>query len=500
MQLMIREDVEQKVLGSLLTKPYQLMSSDVKLGPEDFTARIHKIILGAIVYLANNGIVNIMPVDIDGALQPYQEQYEYYRVNNGPVLVDKIRDVVDTDNFKYYYRTLKKITLINSLITQGFDVSEFFNPEENDAMKKAKTVSRFENATVEDIISYYDKMLLVARNSFTSGKDKVSQQAGQGLAELVEGYQQAPDIGLPTNSKKLNTIFRGRRFGKFYLFSSIQGGGKSRIAMGDAGRIALTKVYNPVTKQWDKNPNPQAVLYIATEMEIYELQTMILAYVTGINETTILNGTFTIEQMPIVREGVKVIEESPLYFEYMSSFNITDIEEEIKIYKQQYNIQALFFDYISLNMKSSSEIAGKMGIKEMREDQILLIFSERLKILANEYNIHISSATQLSSEWETKETPNQNLLRGSKALADKCDCACIVLPPNKQEESIIENLQEKYEYKANMVFHIYKIRSGNFQRNMKVFVYFDYGTCRLHDCFVTDKKNNLISVDDTIIV
>lgn len=499
MQLMIREDVEQKVLSSLLTKPYQLMSSDVKLGPEDFTSRLHKIILGAIIYLANNGIVNIMPVDIDGVLSPYKEQYEYYRVNNGPSLIEKLRNMVDTDNFKYYYKTLKKITLINSLMTQGFDVSEFYNPEENDSVKKSKTIEKFENATTEDILSYYDKMLLVARASFTGGKDKVSQQAGQGLGDLVEGYRQAPDIGLPTNSKKLNTIFRGRRFGKFYLFSSIQGGGKSRIAMGDAGRIALKKIYNTITKKWEDNPNPQAVLYIATEMEIYELQTMILSYATGINETTILNGSYSLEELPVIREGIKVVEESPLYFEYMSSFNITDIEEEIKIYKQQYNIQALFFDYISLNMKASSEIAGKVGIKEMREDQILLIFSERLKILANEYDIHISSATQLSSEWETKETPNQNLLRGSKALADKCDCACIVLPPNKSEEAVIENLQEKYEYKANMVFHIYKIRSGNFQRNMKVFVYFDYGTCRLHDCFVTDKKNNLISIDDTII-
>ena len=415
---MAREDVEQKVLGNLLVKPYHLLSSEIKMGVEDFTTRLNKIIFGAVVYLANNGIADIAPIDIDGVLKAYPEQYEYYRVNDGPALVNKMKGLTDTDNFKYYYRTLKKVTLINQLISQGFDVSEFYNPEENDAIKAKKTVERFENASVSDIISHFDKMLLVARNSFVSGKDKISQQAGEGLGELVEGYRQAPDIGLPTNSKKLNTIFRGRRFGKFYLYSSIQGGGKSRMAMGDAGKIAATKIYNPITKQWEINKHPQPVLYIATEMEIYELQTMILAYVTGINETIILNGTYSLEQLPIIKEGIKVVQESPLYFEYMSSFNITDIEEEIKAYKQQYGIKALFFDYISLNIKSSSEISGKTGIKEMREDQILLIFSERLKILANEYDIHVASATQLSSDWETKEVPNQNLLRGSKALAD----------------------------------------------------------------------------------
>ena len=92
-------------------------------------------------------------------------------------------------------------------------------------------------------ISYYDRMLLSARASFISGREKMSQQAGRGLEELVEGYRTAPDIGLPTNSHKLNTIFRGRRFGKFYLYSSIQGGGKSRIAMGDAGKIQAYDIH-----------------------------------------------------------------------------------------------------------------------------------------------------------------------------------------------------------------------------------------------------------------
>lgn len=500
MQLMIREDVERKVAGAILLKPSCLLSSEVNLTPNDFTNRLNKIIVGTVSKLTEGGLATISEKDVSDYIKNYKTQYEYYVANDGPTAVEEMIKEADPDNFKYYYKTLKKVTLINNLIIQKFDVSYFYDPEEVNPAESEKIQKRFEEATVSDIIGYYEKTLMSARRDSASSQEKMSQQAGVGLAELVSDYTKAPDIGLPTNSKKLNTLFRGRRFGKFYIYSSVQGGGKSRLAMGDAARIALKKIYNPITKEWEVNSNPQGVLYIATEMEINELQSMLLAYATGINESQILTGNYSLEDRKVINEGIKVIEDSPIYLEYMSSFTISDIEEEIKLYKQQYDIKALFFDYISLNMKSSYEIANKMGIRDMREDQVLLIFSERLKILANEYNIHVASATQLNGEWETKETPNQNLLRGSKAISDKADIACIVLPPNKTEEGVIESLKEKYEYTPNMVFHIYKIRQGNYQKNTKVFVYFDYGTCRTHDCFVTDKKNNLINVDDTEII
>lgn len=499
MDLMIREDIEQKILGTLFNKPSNLLGAEVKLTPEDFTSRLHKILFACVAHLVDNGIARIKSIDIEDFLRPYPEQYEYYMINSGSTKVEEYSINAELENFRYYYKTLKKVTLINQLIAQGFDVTPFYNPQEQDKSKIYKIVDNFETASVEDIIAYYDKMLLIARRSFISNKEKVSIQAGEGARNLIEKFKKAPELGMSLNSPKLNTVFRGRRLGKLYIYSATQGGGKSRIAMGDAGRLAVNKIYNTITNQWEINEHPQPTLYISTEMEVEELQTMILSYISGINENTILDGSYSFEQLPIIEEAVKVLEESPLYFEYMSSFNIADIEEEIKIYKQQYNIQALFFDYIHINMKSSSEISSKMGMRDMREDSILLMFTERLKIMANEYSIHIHTSTQVNGDWETKETPNQNLIRGAKSIADKGDIGCILLPPNKQEEAIIENLQEKYEYTPNLVIHIYKTRIGRFPKNTKIFVYFDYGTCRMYDCFATDRKNNIIAVDNTII-
>ena len=46
------------------------------------------------------------------------------------------------------------------------------------------------------------------------------------------------------------------------------------------------------------------------------------------------------------------------------------------------------------------------------------MLSIRLKDLANKYSVFIMSATQLNSDYQDSETPDQNLLRGAKSIAD----------------------------------------------------------------------------------
>lgn len=49
------------------------------------------------------------------------------------------------------------------------------------------------------------------------------------------------------------------------------------------------------------------------------------------------------------------------------------------------------------------------------------MLSIRLKDLCNKYGIFIMSATQLNGDYQVSETPDQNLLRGAKAIADWTD-------------------------------------------------------------------------------
>ena len=56
--------------------------------------------------------------------------------------------------------------------------------------------------------------------------------------------------------------------------------------------------------------------------------------------------------------------------------------------------------------------------------------STRLKDLCNQYGVFIMSATQLNGDWKDAKIPDQNLLRGAKAIADKIDYGSILIEYN----------------------------------------------------------------------
>ena len=75
-------------------------------------------------------------------------------------------------------------------------------------------------------------------------------------------------------------------------------------------------------------------------------------------------------------------------------------------------------DYIHTSLKILEEITRRSGGVKLREDNILYMLSIRLKDICNKYGIFIMSATQLNMDYQQATTPDQNLLRGAKAIAD----------------------------------------------------------------------------------
>ena len=70
------------------------------------------------------------------------------------------------------------------------------------------------------------------------------------------------------------------------------------------------------------------------------------------------------------------------------------------------------------SIKILEEITRRSGGVKLREDNILFMMSIKLKDLCNQLGIFIMSATQLNGNYVDAETPDQNLLRGAKSIAD----------------------------------------------------------------------------------
>lgn len=267
--------------------------------------------------------------------------------------------------------------------------------------------------------------------------------------------------------------------------------------MGDACHMAFDKIYDQKKQKWIPNGIKEGALFISTELDIEELQTMALAYITGINEDTILDGKLNEDDMIVVEEAIQMMSESPLYFELIPDFSISEIESIIRMYYREHDCKFFFFDYIHTSMKFLAEISSIANGMKLREDQILFMLSTSLKNLANNLKVFIESGTQVSGNWMEDEL-NQNLLRGARAIADRIDIGMIGTRIRPIDELAVQTFINEGNPKPNYVISFYKVRRGKFA-GTKLWCDVDLGTCRIKGLFLTDSTDKIIQIDRTTI-
>jgi len=486
-----------QVFGCLIKDPNLLLDDRYSFIEVDFPEKFHKAVFAAIEYLVKNGAQELSPMSIDGFLSGYPRQHDIFTKNDGMNYVADCMLTAELSNFDYYYTKLKKFSLLNQLEEQGFDTSCIFDPSLIGFEDEGKMRTRFDNYSLEDIFNVYDSAILDLKDLYSAGGSSTGCQAAQGMRELKEQYKQIPEMGMAMCSPKLTTIFRGRRLKKVYMKTAPSGFGKSRISVGDACCVSIPTIYDSSKKQWVNTGCREPSLFISTELEIDEIQTMIIAYVSDVPEDTILDGKYDKGEEDRVNKAIEIIEKAPLYIDHVPSFNIDDIERVIKKYKVKQGVGYVFFDYVFTSMKILTEVATKARGVKLREDNVLIMFIDRMKTLANMLNVHIDTSSQANGDWKNAREADQNLLRGAKGMADKLDCGYVVLPLSAKDKEAIKTIMHKGFYKEpNLVFHIYKVRRGKLN-HVKLWVYFDYSTCRTYDQFVTTNENKLLNVEST---
>ena len=156
-------------------------------------------------------------------------------------------------------------------------------------------------------------------------------------------------------------------------------------------------------------------------------------------------------------------------------------------------------DYIHTSMKILEEITRRSGGVRLREDNILFMLSNKLKDLCNQYGIFIMSATQLNGDYVDAETPDQNLLRGAKAIADKIDYGSLLLLSRERDYEALEPILSKSTFEKPIIkMSIYKNRRGRY-KGIYLWCKADLGTCRIQPMFATGWDYELIQMDDVKI-
>lgn len=475
-----------------MKKPSLLSEKDkYNLQPSDFESRFERYIFIAILNSYTNGAQTLSEIDIDNYLMEHKDQYLLFQQNNGISYLQDALDMSTPENFEYYYNRIKKFNCLKDLKKSGFDISEFY--EENELNPKQFEINqRFETLKPKDIFDGLKRRIYKVEGEYVEGDASVTTDISVGIDELLEKLKNSPDAGARFQGKYFNTVTRGARKGKYYLVSFPSGGGKTRLLLGEACYLAFPMRYSWETMEWKITGNAEKTLFIATEQAKEEIQTMVVAYLTGINEDVILYGHFTKEQQTIIEEAKEVIKK------YKDNLMIVQIPmpsvEIVKSVVRQNcivnDIKNVFFDYIFSNPALLNEFRDL----KIREDVALLMLSTALKDLAVEQDVFMMSATQLNSSQDTNEKgiKNQNSIRGSKSIVDKADIAMIGgLVPDDQRDQIAPYVA-KYGM-PTQVYDVYKVRRGKWT-NLKIWSNVDLGTCRRSDVFVTDSNIKEIEV------
>lgn len=488
-----------QVLGCLYKNPSLCESYNVTSG--DFTDALHRIIFSCIVSLEAQGMKSIDPIDIENHLLVRPAFHKIFNDNKGHSFLDQIREHSDINKFDYYFNRLRKFSVLRALDNCGVNVSWFYDTDLINVSDAQAQEDRLDNTSIEEMSKLVNERVESITSQYVNDTLSESKRAGDGLLDLIEGFRQAPEVGVPLYGPLINTITRGARLKKFYLRSAPTGVGKTRMMVADAVNFASDQIYDEYSLSWKANGTKENSLFITTELEADEVQTMALAFLSNVSEEKILNGDYdNDEEWERVKKAVSVLQESPLWIEHMPDFSLKDIEYVIRKNVKENDVKYVAFDYIHSSLKILEEVSQRTNGMKLREDNILFMLAIKIKDLCNELGIFVISATQLNSDWEDRATSNQNVLRGAKAIADKIDLGMISLPTTQQDQEALQSfISQSCLPMPNMVHHIYKNRRGKF-KSVKLWCSADLSTCRVKPLFLTDDNYNVIQIEDIEII
>ncbi len=428
----------------------------------------------------------------------YPTFYRIYQRSQGDNFVGQAVTKCHPMNFEANYNELRKFSLLRSLMNQGIDVTDIYDPNEFDDEEGDNKKKEFVKMTTDDILLKIRQKLMSTTLDYSAkaGRDSV-KAGGTELQEFVESRKNGGSYGLSYSSNFYTTITGGMKPRHFNMISASTGSGKSRVSISNICHTFAVEYYDNKLKKFVSNPHgtQNAVLYIGTEMELVdEVEPIMLAYIADVPQDHIMDYDYADGEYERVLHAIDVLNRSQIYLEYVPDYDISTLEQTIEKYVLQKNVRHVYFDYIHITTDLIAEFQGEAKAKmQLREDQVLSNVGTKLKELTRKYDISLDTWTQVSGDWKNENNRDQTIIRGAKSLSDKVDCGSIMMRPTTAELKKIDPiLKNRFGgKKPNLYIATYKNRGGKFV-NVKVWLYVDYSTMRVSDLFCTDYDNKLI--------
>ena len=447
-----------------------------------------------IAKLANEGVNEITEIEIEDIVKSKPSYFEIIQDNNYVDFVINVKELCVLENYEHYYTVTRKFALLRELQEDGFDISEFYD----ELGDESKELDKFNKLSIQEILNTIELKSSTLRSKYDIKYVRDEITGGENTQELIDSFKEQPSFGALLQSGYLSTIWNGWSRGHLILRAGPSSSGKSRCSVADLCNVGMLEMYDEEAEDFIENPNYQSpTLFIATEQDIRtEVEPMFLAAVACVEYRRIKNGLMTQEEEKRVLKAGEIIKKSGLTICSMPNFTCKSLDRKLKEQVELNGIAYAVFDYMEIQSELSAEFKNMSAVTP-RQDLVLLNLTSELKRMAEDYGIGILSGMQLNDNWKEARFVDESYLAGSKAAKNKIDNGSIILPTTylKKDMKMIQPYIQIRGFKGetkmpNICETVFKGRYSIYgDRRLKVWSYFDRGTFRRKDFFVTDDNN-----------
>lgn len=392
-------DIEDTVLGCMVTNQDSLISCIDTLTPGDFYFHENKIVFETLKKLCQK----TYRIDLSTLAEELRSSDLLEVVGGIPHLTSLCNMSFSAPYIESYVEILKSKTILRDIIEVCDAASKNSLAKNADPLalldETQKKICSITTSNEKAIgVTIGDVLMDKAHNPSVTYEDSLLAKR-----EAFKSNQGLPQIsGLPTGYNDLDRMINGLSPSTLTIIAACTSVGKTALAMNIATNLAC-------------HSNVPVGIF-SLEMTADQLVHRVMCIHSNVSSTDLMTGAITDEQLTQVRASLPIVQAAPLWIEDKSYPKINELRSKARRMAACHGIKLLIIDYLTLIEPTTSRASDN------RQTDVASI-SRALKLLSRELCIPIICLAQLSRKVDDRPSHRPVLgdLRESGAIEHDAD-------------------------------------------------------------------------------
>ena len=388
-------DIEESILGAMLSEKQAVLSVIDLLRPEFFYKKAHKEIFASIQILAQEE----KPVDILTVSDDLKQKKLLKEIGGTSYLALLTSRISSSLHLDTHIDILKEHGIRRKMI----DIASVMRRE-----------SYAGHQPGDKLLDDFQQKLFEIEQEYQTGEYSVFKDVVDATISHIREQQNTKTGGLtgvPSGFRSLDKITGGWQRGDLIVVAARPSMGKTAFALS---------LVQQATMQF-KVPS----IIFSLEMSKQQLATRLMYSETGIRSEELRQGRLSEDILQNFATKFPELVEAPIYVEDTAALSITELRSKSRRACTKHNIGLIIVDYLQLMQGEE-----RSRYSTNREQEIAMI-SRKLKAIAKELNVPVIALSQLSRavEQRPEKRPILSDLRESGAIEQDADMVAFLYRP-----------------------------------------------------------------------